>query len=147
MTRLTRTAAVALTLLSVPFFATVASGQETPGGDAAPLSEEVFFKARSYRLDAQAKTVLDRVAVWLQNHPEITIWIEGYGDRRGNREHNLIMGEKRAGSVKSYLLGKGISSRRLSCISYGKEQAAARVSSPETLGKDRRVRLVVRDVF
>jgi outer membrane protein OmpA-like peptidoglycan-associated protein len=116
---------------------------------AGPASEDffpksVFFAQNDHRLDAAAKATLDAVALWLAQHPDIRIWIEGYGDRRGSREANLIAGEKRSGSVKSYLIRRGISPDRLSCISYGEEVSA---SDAGTHGGGRLVRLVVRDLF
>lgn len=116
---------------------------------ANPAAEDffpkaVFFGENGHRLDTAAKATLDGVAIWLEQHPDVHIWIEGYGDRRGSREANLIVGEKRSGSVKSYLIRKGITPDRLSCISYGEELSA---SDAGTHAGGRLVRLVVRDHF
>ena len=48
--------------------------------------------------------------------------IEGHADERGTREYNLALGERRANAAKDYLMTIGISGKRISVISYGKEK-------------------------
>ena len=47
--------------------------------------------------------------------------LEGHADERGTREYNLALGERRANAAKDYLMTYGISSDRISVLSYGKE--------------------------
>ena len=47
---------------------------------------------------------------------------EGHADERGTREYNLALGERRANAAKDYLMTYGISSDRITVLSYGKER-------------------------
>ena len=64
--------------------------------------------------------------------------IEGHCDERGTREYNLALGERRANAAKDYLMTYGISSNRISVISYGKERPVDSGSNPLAWSKNRR---------
>ena len=59
-------------------------------------------------------------------------------DERGTREYNLALGERRANAAKDYLMTYGISSNRISVISYGKERPVDSGSNPLAWSKNRR---------
>ena len=59
--------------------------------------------------------------------------IEGHADERGTREYNLALGERRANAARDYLMTYGISGKRISVISYGKEKPVNPASSPISL--------------
>ncbi len=58
---------------------------------------------------------------YLQLAPELKVRIEGHCDDRGSDEYNLSLGERRAQSVKAFLVSLGIEPQRLKTISYGEE--------------------------
>ena len=58
----------------------------------------------------------------VKKNSKITIVLEGHADERGTREYNLALGERRANAAKDYLMTYGISSDRISVLSYGKER-------------------------
>ena len=62
----------------------------------------------------------------------------GQPTQGGAREYNLALGEKRAQSVKNYLIGLGISADRVSTISYGKERPAVVGSNDGAWAQNRR---------
>jgi OOP family OmpA-OmpF porin len=63
---------------------------------------------------------LDDIASLLQAHPEVTnAQITGYTDRIGSKAYNLKLSERRANSVKDYLVSKGVSASRLSTVGKG----------------------------
>jgi peptidoglycan-associated lipoprotein len=64
--------------------------------------------------------------------------IEGHCDSRGSIEYNLALGERRAKSVRAYLVNLGVSAKRLSVISYGKEKPIVQGDSEEAMAKNRR---------
>ena len=64
--------------------------------------------------------------------------LEGHADERGTREYNLALGERRANSAKDYLMTYGISSDRISVLSYGKEKPVDSGSNPLAWSKNRR---------
>lgn len=89
----------------------------TSGGDA-----RIYFGYDQYDLSPGARDILRRQADWLNRYPQVTAVIEGNADERGTREYNLALGARRADSVKAFLVGMGISPRRLTTVSYGKER-------------------------
>ena len=109
------------------------------------MYEDVFFAKDKYRLDDQARDLLDWKADWLLAHPHVKVVIEGHCGEGGNAEGNMALGLRRAGEVKGYLLHKGVARGRLTAISYGSERPIARGEGEEVQAKNRRVRLVIRE--
>ena len=64
--------------------------------------------------------------------------VEGHADERGTREYNLGLGERRANSVKDFLVAMGIGPNRIKVISYGKERPAALGHNEASWGQNRR---------
>jgi peptidoglycan-associated lipoprotein len=95
------------------------SGRRPPG-DSGPL-KDIHFAFDSYELDEQARSLLRDNAEWLKDNPKVRVEIEGHCDERGTVEYNLALGAKRAKAAKDYLATLGISSERMSTISYGEE--------------------------
>ena len=87
------------------------------GGDA-----RVYFGYNQYNLTPSAMDNLRAQAAWLKQYNSVNAVIEGNADERGTREYNLALGARRAESVKSFLVGQGVASRRLTTVSYGKER-------------------------
>lgn len=91
------------------------------------VGDRVFFDFDSYDLKPEASAQLEQQAAWLKTYPQRTLIVEGHCDERGTREYNLALGDRRATSVKNYLVALGIDPNRVQTISYGKER-------PEALG-------------
>ncbi|MDR1494636.1 MAG: peptidoglycan-associated lipoprotein Pal [Rickettsiales bacterium] len=101
--------------------------------------DRVFFAFDSAVLGGDAKKILAKVAAKLAKDKEAkTITIEGHCDERGTREYNLALGQRRANSTKKYLISKGISSKRIRTISYGKERPAVAGSGEAVWARNRR---------
>jgi len=103
------------------------------------VKDRVFFSDNSYELNEEARSILDTQTEWLKSDNSIKIIVEGHCDERGTREYNIALGERRANSVKKYLISNGISSGRIKIISYGKERPAFFGSDSTTMAKNRRV--------
>ena len=106
-------------------------------------SGAVYFKKGSYDLDSTAKEFLTLKAEWLYDHPQINIVIQGYSDEPGTVEYNLALGDRRAGSVKTYLIQMGIGPARLAAVSYGNQLPTVTAAGQGTRDKNRRVQLVI----
>ena len=102
------------------------------------VGDRVFFNYDSAELDSDAQELLQDQVAWLKQHSDVSVIIEGHCDERGTREYNLALGEKRAQSVKNYLIGLGVSSDRVSTISYGKERPAVIGSNDGAWAQNRR---------
>lgn len=81
--------------------------------------ENVFFETDSYALKPQSKIELNEVVAFLKNNPEVRIMIEGHTDNTGTEEYNIELSRNRARSVYDYLIGQGISKKRLEYKGYG----------------------------
>jgi peptidoglycan-associated lipoprotein len=102
------------------------------------VGNTVNFDFDKFDLRPDAQAILRGQAAWLNQNPARTVTVEGHCDERGTREYNLGLGERRANSVKQYLVSLGVSAGRLKTISYGKERPIC-VSSDETCwAKNRR---------
>jgi peptidoglycan-associated lipoprotein len=77
-------------------------------------------------------------------NPRRRIRLEGHTDERGSREYNIGLGERRALSVRRYLLLQGVSSDQLTTVSYGEERPAVLGSNEQAWAQNRRVELVYR---
>lgn len=113
----------------------------TPGSQqdlVANVGDRVFFDFDKSDLKAVARTTLERQAAWLKRFPDLNIIVEGHADERGTREYNLALGERRANSVKDFLVAQGIDPRRVRTISYGKERPVALGSNEAAWAQNRR---------
>ena len=113
-------------------------GTETIEMLAVNVPDRVFFAYDSYSLATSAQATLNKQAKWLKANPSVAIAIEGHADERGTREYNLALGDRRASSVKDYLMSQGISSNRISTISYGKERPVKSGSNDTAWAQNRR---------
>lgn len=107
------------------------------------VGDTVYFAFDSYTLDAVAQRTLERQAAVLLKSGSIPVTVEGHADERGTREYNLALGERRASSVKDYLVASGVTPGRVRTISYGEERPAAFGSSEAEWAKNRRAVTVV----
>ena len=86
------------------------------------VGDRVYFNYDKSKFKNEGVETLKRQAAFLLKNPDITITVEGHCDQRGTREYNLALGERRAYSVKSFLVTLGVLDDRISVISYGKEK-------------------------
>jgi len=81
----------------------------------------VFFGYDSAELDDTAQQVAQANAGVLRTNRSWVVTVEGHSDERGTAEYNLALGERRAASVKAYLVSLGVAADRVRVVSYGKE--------------------------
>tara|TARA_B110001450_G_scaffold219721_1_gene214790 strand:- start:1817 stop:2296 length:480 start_codon:yes stop_codon:yes gene_type:complete len=105
---------------------------------ASGVKDRVFFATNETVLTTASRDTLRKQAAWLRKNSKINVVLEGHADERGTREYNLALGERRANSAKDYLMTYGISSNRISVISYGKERPVDSGSTPLGWSKNRR---------
>jgi peptidoglycan-associated lipoprotein len=105
---------------------------------AEGVPDRVFFATNETILTTASRETLRAQAAWLRKNSSINVVLEGHADERGTREYNLALGERRANSAKDYLMTYGISSDRISVLSYGKERPVDAGSNPLAWSKNRR---------
>ena len=121
-----------------------AAAKERAAAAAEGLMPVYFDFDRSFVRD-DSRSVMKANADWLKAHPKVKIRIEGSCDERGTIEYNQALGQRRAAAAKKYLMDLGISSARISLISYGKEKPVCTESSEECWQKNRRDEFVAVD--
>jgi peptidoglycan-associated lipoprotein len=102
------------------------------------VGDRVFFGFDRYDLSPEARDTIERQVTWLQRYPQVTVTVEGHADERGTREYNLALGERRANSVRNYMIALGVEPNRVSTISYGKERPVDPASNEAAWAKNRR---------
>ena len=104
------------------------TGSVVPGSEedlVANVGDRVFYEFNSSAVTEAGQTTLDKQAAWLAKYPNVTVQLAGNCDDRGTEEYNLALGNRRAKAAKDYLVAKGVSSGRLTTISYGKDRPTA----------------------
>ena len=114
------------------------TGDDTVKYLADGVPDRVFFATNESILTTASRETLRAQAAWLRKNSNINVVVEGHADERGTREYNLALGERRANSAKDYLMTYGISSDRISVLSYGKERPVDGGSTPLAWSKNRR---------
>jgi peptidoglycan-associated lipoprotein len=107
------------------------------------VNEDIHFDFDSSTLTPEAQEILKKKAQWLQNNPDKSVTIEGNCDERGTNEYNLALGDRRAASVKAFLVDLGISASRLTTISYGEERPLDPGHNEAAWAKNRRCHFVI----
>ena len=110
----------------------VYTGKETVKYLASGVPDRVFFATNKSSLTTASR------ATFLRKNKKLNVTIEGHADERGTREFNLALGERRANAARDYLMTYGISGKRLSVISYGKEKPVNSASTPLAWSQNRR---------
>ena len=105
---------------------------------AAGINDTVYFDYDKTTLRPDTLPALLRVAEWMRRYPDVQIRIAGHADERGTREYNLALGDRRAASVRAYLVSQGIAAQRLETVSYGKERPVVVGSDEASWAKNRR---------
>jgi len=98
---------------------------------------DAYFDFNKADVRADAREALAKTADFLRKYPQIRVTIEGHCDERGSTEYNLVLGDRRAAAVKSYLVSLGISADRMTTTSLGKERPFCTESTEECWQKNR----------
>ena len=109
---------------TVPTAPTVPAGPSagSKGDFAIKATDRVYFDYDKYNLDADDQRALASQVTWLKQFPSTRVEVQGHADERGTRDYNIALGERRAQSVKSYLISQGIADSRIQTISFGKDK-------------------------
>jgi OmpA-OmpF porin, OOP family len=103
--------------------------------------EDLNFDAGKVKISASSFEELDEVALMLKNNPKMVIQLEGHTDTRGNANANLALSEERVVAVKSYLVSKGSSKRRIKTKAFGGTQPVSLEDTEEAHALNRRVEM------
>lgn len=112
-----------------------------PEFEPVVLSSEVNFAFDSDELLPGASITLDEVAHRLRENTELRVSIEGHTDSVGNPTYNQDLSQRRAESVKTYLVNQGIDESRMVATGYGLDRPVASNDTPEGRAENRRVEI------
>jgi peptidoglycan-associated lipoprotein len=108
--------------------------------DEVPLDwSPILFEFDQSSLTESARARLEEYAGILKSRPELSVLLEGHCDIRGTENYNLALGERRAQSVKRFLISLGVDNSQLRTISYGELRPIDRNNNETAWAKNRRV--------
>jgi OOP family OmpA-OmpF porin len=116
---------------------------EFPAAKASITLEGVNFAFNKSDLTADSRPVLDGVATGLKNHPRVKVEIQGHTDSVGAAAYNLKLSQRRAESVREYLVADGVNAEQLVARGYGETQPVTSNKTDEGRAKNRRVVMYV----
>jgi peptidoglycan-associated lipoprotein len=118
-----------------------ADAREAAG--TAFVDENIHFAFDSAVLSDRAQQILNGKADYLRTYPGLTVTVEGYCDERGTEAYNMVLGKRRAQSVRNFLVNSGIGTNRLNTVSYGEKRPMAMGHDEASWAKNRRVQFVI----
>ena len=103
----------------------------------APLAD-VFFGYDSVELTEASRSTLQKHLQWLNRWTSTRVMVEGHADPRGTDEYNLALAERRARTVRDYLVSLGLVADRITIVSKGEEQPVCQEETEACWQQNRR---------
>jgi outer membrane protein OmpA-like peptidoglycan-associated protein len=128
-----------LALASVPV-------KQESRGMVITLPGSVLFASNKSTLLGSAQSKLSQVADALKDQEDHKITVEGYTDSRGSDETNQLLSQRRADSVRDYLVSMGVPGDKIDARGFGSSSPVADNKSAEGRADNRRVEIVVKPV-
>ncbi|MEW6719393.1 MAG: peptidoglycan-associated lipoprotein Pal [Thermodesulfobacteriota bacterium] len=117
----------------------VAVTEEKPSSFA-----DVLFDFDKSDLREDGKKTSQEVAAFMKKNPGAKLLVEGHCDERGTAEYNMALGDRRAASVKNYIVSLGVPAAAVSTVSFGKERPLDPAHTEDAWAKNRRAHFVVK---
>ncbi|NLD37976.1 MAG: peptidoglycan-associated lipoprotein Pal [Desulfatiglans sp.] len=117
--------------------------REKAAAKAAMESEKIYFDYDRADIKPEYQAVLSKKVGWLKDNSSYKLKIEGHCDERGSTEYNMALGARRAEATAKYISAAGVSSDRLTTVSYGEEKPVATGSNEAAWSQNRRAEFVL----
>ncbi len=101
----------------------------------------IYFDYDQATILEKYKPILAAHAELLANYPEMRVRLEGHADERGSREYNVALSERRAETVRQYLLFKNVGSEQMEIVAFGEEKPLVPSHNDSAWSKNRRVEI------
>jgi len=105
----------------------------------------INFKRGKSDIEIESEPILDDVAKWLRENPTYVVEVRGHTDAEGSDSGNILLSQKRAESVRSYLVRQGIDPTRLSAKGFGKNAPVSDNTSLKGKAQNRRIEFYVKN--
>ncbi len=105
---------------------------------SVPIFNHVLFDFDRYNLKPEGVVEVNNVVNILKQYPGDVLTVEGHTDSVGTDQYNMGLGQRRADSIKNHMVQNGISSGRISTVSYGESRPAVPNDSPANRALNRR---------
>lgn len=115
----------------------------TDRGIMVTFDSDVLFPLNSSYLTDKAKQELDKLIELLQDYPKASLIVDGHTDATGTEEYNQWLSEKRAESVKKYIVEKGLSDDRVTTYGHGQSKPVGANNTKEGRQQNRRVEVTI----
>jgi len=106
------------------------------------ITQQIHFEYNKDKIRPESFPILDAVVEVLQKNPDIKLEVQGHTDNRGGAAYNKNLSNRRAASVRKYLLGKGITESRLTSMGYGFDRPLVDNSTDQNRALNRRVQFI-----
>jgi len=106
---------------------------------------DVKFETNSDVLRSGGERVINEAAETLMRNPDLAIEVAGHTDSQGDAGYNLGLSERRAKTVRDYLINRGVDQNRLTWRGYGEAEPIGDNTTAEGRDMNRRVVLRVLD--
>ena len=103
------------------------------------FDSDVLFSIDSSMISSASRGALEDVAGVLIEYPKTAVVIQGHTDSTGSEAHNQDLSERRAGSVRTFLAGRGVNQERMATIGHG--EGAPRASNATVAGRQQNRRV------
>lgn len=109
------------------------------------IKEQVHFETNRHRILEDSFGLLDQVAQVLKDHPKLKVRVEGHTDSVGDDGFNMALSQRRADSVRDYLLKAGVAAERLTAVGYGETLPISSNTTARGRALNRRVEFTIVD--
>ena len=142
--KLSAEAAAAAALQAAAFQREIEALQAKPTDRGLVLTlGDVLFASGSAEIQSGGNSNLNKLVNFLKQYPDRNVQIEGHTDNVGSAEYNLALSQRRADSVRRYLIQQGIDSRRLLATGVGMGRPVASNDTATGRQQNRRVEIII----
>ena len=118
-------------------------GETIPEDRTSAPMHPIYFDFDRFNILNDMKPVMEENALFLLDHPEVMVEIQGNCDDRGTNEYNLALGERRAKGAQAYLVNLGVNPDRIGTVSFGEERPLDPEQNKSAWAKNRRDDFVI----
>jgi outer membrane protein OmpA-like peptidoglycan-associated protein len=112
--------------------------------DRLQIKGTIYFTTDTADIEPRSEPLLTEIADVLMHHPEIQkVEVGGHTDNTGTAEHNMVLSQKRAEAVETWLTRAGVARERLVAKGYGMEKPLVPNLTPQGKSRNRRVEFVI----